>query len=202
MHTADRSRSKYGAIDLLVKSGASLPAGMPRSDCEIRADSEELKLAMAGVETSDEVEMETERLTGMTAGDVSGVMAVAHSGERQMLKRALYLGLAFLLAGGLFWLINCSTRSDHNTKVRDVQASTVQTQLGPVHGACSEGICRWRNIPFSGQLARFEPSTPRSSSYGTGVGSDTNGPACLQFLDPAGYAGYVGPESEDCKHSS
>eukprot|EP00931_Biecheleriopsis_adriatica_P049540 TRINITY_DN28664_c0_g1_i1.p1 TRINITY_DN28664_c0_g1~~TRINITY_DN28664_c0_g1_i1.p1 ORF type:complete len:565 (-),score=87.30 TRINITY_DN28664_c0_g1_i1:251-1945(-) len=81
----------------------------------------------------------------------------------------------------------------------DGTSKVVQTKLGPIHGACAEDICRWLHIPFSEPFARFEKSMPRTSSYGTGVGSGTRyGPACLQFIDPAISGVDVGPQSEDC----
>jgi len=89
--------------------------------------------------------------------------------------------------------------ADSNITVR---VSTVLTTLGPVHGACNESTCRWLNIPFSEPYARFKQSTPRTSSYGAGVGSGTQyGPACHQFLSPALLASAgidVGQQSEDC----
>ena len=92
--------------------------------------------------------------------------------------------------------------ADSNITVR---VSTVLTTLGPVHGACNESTCRWLNIPFSEPFARFKQSTPRTSSYGAGVGSGTQyGPACHQFLSPALLASAgidVGQQSEDCTHS-
>jgi len=79
---------------------------------------------------------------------------------------------------------------------------SVRTKLGPVHGACTKDGCRWLNVPFSEPFARFERSRPRTSSYGTGVGSGTeNGPACFQFLAAAALEGAgisLGTESEDC----
>jgi len=78
------------------------------------------------------------------------------------------------------------------------QSSVVQTSLGAVRGQCNASSCRYLNVPFAEEFARFESSQVRKTPYQSeGVGGAEYGPACMQFTTPDMHVD-VGHQSEDC----
>merc|ERR1712023_419567 len=59
---------------------------------------------------------------------------------------------------------NVSTGLDRGEAMPDAPV-TVVTGLGRGNGLCEGGVCKFLNVPFAEEFARFSPSRPRATPY-------------------------------------